>query len=307
MTQDQVLLIVLVVLIVGNVLLIATIPFRMRRRRPSATVPDVQPGPPASEGTARPLASAGRRNTVPDDDERVIAAIEAFVTGDSEAIGRIRPLETSDAIARPRSTGSAMAPDRSDPPFRRSAAVPDPPPPSYASEWSLAELGDGAMWSRAIQDESARAARFGHPVTVVLAELPRLDGLADRFGPAVVERVVTEAAHTLVAESRAVDRIARLGDARFGVLLPETDEVAARVYVERVRAVADGWLESTGLSIRLSVGWASPAEGGSVAGAAITAEQRMHDAARGTRPTPTIVPPTAAGPGPVRSPRRSGG
>jgi diguanylate cyclase (GGDEF)-like protein len=307
MTQDQVLLIVLVVLIVVNVLLIATIPLRMRRRRPSAIVRDVQPPPSAPEVTARPLPSAERKSSVADDDERVIAAIEAFVTGDAEAIGRVRPLETSDAIARARSTGSAMAPDRMDPPFRTSAAVPDPPPPSYASEWSVAELGDGAMWSRAIQDESARAARFGHPVTVVLAELPRLDGLADRFGPAVVERVVTEAAHTLVAESRAVDRIARLGDARFGVLLPETDEVAARVYVERVRAVADGWLESTGLSIRLSVGWASPAEGGSVAGAAITAEQRMHDAGRGARPTPTIVPPTAAGPGPMRSPRRSGG
>jgi diguanylate cyclase (GGDEF)-like protein len=163
------------------------------------------------------------------------------------------------------------------------------------------------MWSRSIAEESARAARFGHPVTVVIASLPRLDGLADRFGPAVVERVVTEAAHALVAESRAVDRIARLGDARFGVLLPETDEAAARVYVERVRAVADGWLESTGLSVRLAVGWASPAEVGNVAGAAIIAEQRMHDARRGTRPTPTIVPPTAEGPGPVRSPRRSGG
>src|SRR4029079_3309448 len=87
----------------------------------------------------------------------------------------------------------------------------------------------------------------------------------------------------------------------------ETDEVAARVYVERVRAVADGWLESTGLAVRLSVGGATPRRGGTVAGAAVTAEQRMHDAVRGTRPTPTIVPPTATGPGPLRSPRRSGG
>jgi diguanylate cyclase (GGDEF)-like protein len=306
MTQDQVFLIVLVVLMVANVFLIATIPLRMRRQR-SAKVADVQPRPPDPEVTARPLPSKGRSNTVADEDERVIAAIEAFVTGAPDATGRARLLEASDAIARRRETGGAVAPDRTDAPFRRSPAIPDPPPPSYASEWSLAELGDGAMWSRAIREESARAARFGHPVTVVIAELPRLEGLADRFGPAVVERVVTEAAHSLVAESRAVDRIARLGDARFGALLPETDEVAARVYVERVRAVADGWLESTGLSVRLAVGWASPAEAGNVAGAAVTAEQRMHDAERGTRPTPTIVPPTAAGPGALRSPRRSGG
>ena len=306
MTQDQALLIVLVVLIAANVFLIATIPLRMRRRRPSAVLPDVEPRPPAPEVTARPRPSAGRSNPVADDDERVIAAIEAFVTGAADATGRARVVEPSDASVRRREPGSAVAPDRPDPPFRGSPTIPDPPP-SYASEWSLAELGDGAMWSRAIREESARAARFGHPVTVVIAELPRLDGLAQRFGPAVVERVVTEAGHALVAESRVVDRVARLGDARFGALLPETDEVAARVYVERVRAVADGWLESTGLSVRLSVGWASPAEGGDVAGAAVTAEQRMHDAVRGTRPTPTIVPPTAAGPGPLRSPRRSGG
>jgi len=303
MTQDQVLLIVLVVLIAANVFLIATIPLRMRRRRPPAVLPDVEPRPPAPEATARPRPSASRA----DDDERVIAAIEAFVTGTPGPTGRARLLEPSESIDRGRETAGAVAPDGTDPPVRRSPAIPDPPPPSYASEWSIAELGDGATWSRAIREESARAARFGHPVTVVIAELPRLDGLADRFGPAVVERVVMEAAHALVAESRAVDHVARLGDARFGALLPETDEAAARVYVERVRAVADGWLESTGLSVRLSVGWASPAEGGNVAGAAVTAEQRMHDATRGTRPTPTIVPPTAAGPGPLRSPRRSGG
>ena len=306
MTQDQVLLIVLVVLIAANVLLIATIPLRLRRRRPPP-LPDPAPRPSAPEVTARPRPSAGRSGPVADDEERVIAAIEAFVTGTPDPAGRPRRIERSDPIARRGEIASAVAPDRTDPPFRRSPAVPDPPPPASGSDWSLGELGDGAMWSRAIREESARAARFGHPVTVVIAELPRLDGLADRFGPAVVERVVAEAGHAMVSESRAVDRIARLGDARFGALLPETDEVAARVYVERVRAVADGWLESTGLSVRLSVGWASPAEGGNVAGAAVTAEQRMHDAVRGTRPTPTIVPPTESGPGPLRSPRRSGG
>jgi len=307
MTQDQVLLIVLVVLIAANILLIATIPLRMRRRRPSAAVPDVEPRPKAPEVTARPRPSAGRSSLVADDDERVIAAIEAFVTGAPDPTGRSRPIDRSDAIARRSEIATAVAPDRTEPPARSSPTIPTAPPASAAADWSLGELGDGAMWSHAIREESARAARFGHPVTVVIAELPRLEGLADRFGPAVVERVVAEAGHAMVSESRAVDRIARLGDARFGALLPETDEVAARVYVERVRAVADGWLESTGLSVRLSVGWASPAEGGNVAGAAVTAEQRMHDAVRGTRPTPTIVPPTATGPGPLRSPRRSGG
>jgi GGDEF domain-containing protein len=78
-----------------------------------------------------------------------------------------------------------------------------------------------------------------------------------------------------------VDRIARLGAGRFGILLLETDEGAAAGYVERVRAVTDRWLESTGLSIRASFGWASPAAGDSLMAAAATADQRMHDAGHG--------------------------
>lgn len=274
MTQDQVLLIVLVVLVVANVFLIATLPIRMRRRQPATG---------HVSGRARPLgASVGHDDPGPADDARVVAAIETFVSGASA--------DTSTGQHRP-------------PADRAARATPDPERPSIAPQWPLAELGDPAMWSRTIREESARLARFGHPVTVVMAELQHLSGLADRFGRGIADRVTTEAALSLVSESRAVDRIAWLGGARFGVLLSETEENAASAYVERVRAKADGWLESTGLSIRLSLGWASPTEGGDVAGAAITAEQRMHDAERGPRPGPRIVP-RAAGSDPSRPPGR---
>jgi diguanylate cyclase (GGDEF)-like protein len=182
--------------------------------------------------------------------------------------------------------------------------LPDLARRSITPEWTLAELADPAAWSRTIREESARVARFGHPVTVVMAELSNLDGLADRFGRGVADRVATEAARSLVSESRAVDRIAWLGDARFGVLLLETEEIAAGGYVQRVRAATDGWLESAGLSIRLSLGWASPADGNDVLAAATIAEQRMHDA--GPRPTPEHNNGVAS-PSRLTTARRSGG
>lgn len=114
-----------------------------------------------------------------------------------------------------------------------------------------------------------------------MAEVPRLDVMADRLGRGVADLVATEAARLLVADTRAVDRIARLGDARFGILLLETDEIAAGGYVERVRTATDRWFESAGLSVRLSFGWASPTEGGNLLGAAADAEQRMRDAGHG--------------------------
>ena len=45
------------------------------------------------------------------------------------------------------------------------------------------------------------------------------------------------------------------------MLLPETDEVQAINYVERVRAECDRWLAAGAVSMRLAIGWASPAPG----------------------------------------------
>ena len=285
MTQGQVLLIILIVLVVANVFLIATLPLRMRRRRPPANHPDILTRPAAPNIRARPLASAGPSTTAAAEQERVIAAIEAFVTGSSpEAASQARPPGPSDAMSHSR----------------------DPGVPA-AAQIDLADLGDPAMWSRAIREESARAARFGHPVTVVMADLPHLDSLADRFGSGIADQVTAEAARWLASESRAADRVAWLGGARFGVLLPETDEIAAGAWVERVRSVADGWLESTGLSIRMALGWASPTEGGDVTAAAIAAEQRMHDAERRSRPSPTIISRVSRSPDFPRPPRRTSG
>ena len=58
------------------------------------------------------------------------------------------------------------------------------------------------------------------------------------------------------ALARDVDLVARLAPGRFGILLPETDEVAAINYVERVRRACELWLESGAIALTLAVGWA---------------------------------------------------
>jgi len=59
-------------------------------------------------------------------------------------------------------------------------------------------------------------------------------------------------------------------------LLPETDEIAAINYVERVRSECDMWLEARGLAVRLAIGWAQPTVGGSLADALRLAHDRMN-------------------------------
>ena len=51
-------------------------------------------------------------------------------------------------------------------------------------------------------------------------------------------------------------RVALLGDSTFGILLPETGELGASRFAERVRAATDAWLIAAGLSVRLEVAWA---------------------------------------------------
>jgi diguanylate cyclase (GGDEF)-like protein len=264
---EQFLLTMLGLVVLANVALVALIPLRIRRQRRSPHVERAQPGPrgapaiidtppPADELREPRVGLLARRDPRSDEDARAAAAIEAFVADVSpDTPGRTRSLASSEAVL-----GEAE--------------------PAAAFDLAPAGLADPASWDRTLREESARVARFGRPVTVVMAEIPDLDGVVDRLGRGVADRVVTETARLLVTKGRAADRIAWLGDARFGILLSETAEARAAGYVDRVRAATDGWLESAGLSIRLSLGWASPAEGVDVMAAAAAAQQRMRDVGR---------------------------
>src|SRR5512141_2135602 len=112
-------------------------------------------------------------------------------------------------------------------------------------------------WNRLIADEDVRHARYKRPATVVVIELDGFDRLMRALGQLATDRVVLAVADTIRRHARSADHVARLGPSRFGVLLPETDEVAAINYVERVRQASDLWLESGAIALRLAVGWAS--------------------------------------------------
>jgi diguanylate cyclase (GGDEF)-like protein len=134
----------------------------------------------------------------------------------------------------------------------------------------------GATWERWLVEEEARTKRYRRPATVVLVELDGLDRLVERLGPAAADRLIPPVAATLRRHARAADRIARLGKGRFGVVLVETDEVAAINYIERVRAAADMWLEAGAVATRLSIGWAEANAGRTLEDAAAAAEDRLN-------------------------------
>ena len=118
----------------------------------------------------------------------------------------------------------------------------------------------GLMGPGAFRDlialEDLRIRRYHRPTTVVIFELGGLDRLIERLGTDAADRIVPALADTMRRLARDADVVARIAPGRFGALLPETDEVAAINYVERVRRACELWLESGAIALTLAVGWA---------------------------------------------------
>jgi diguanylate cyclase (GGDEF)-like protein len=151
-------------------------------------------------------------------------------------------------------------------------------------------------WNRIVADEDARIGRYGHGATIVIIELEGLDRLINVLGREAGDRVLPAVSDALSRNARGADHLARLGPARFGILLPETGEVEAVNYVERVRQVCDLWLESGAISLRLAIGWASPTNETTLNDALGLATERMYtelrrSARRSADLEPEEVPP----------------
>ena len=130
-------------------------------------------------------------------------------------------------------------------------------------------------WGTIVADEDARVRRYRRAATVVMIEIDGLDRLAERLGPGVADRLVPGVSAIVRRLAREADQVARLGHGRLGVLLPETDEIQAINYVERIRGASDEWLAQGGVSLRVAVGWASAAGDVTLHDAVRIATERM--------------------------------
>ena len=130
-------------------------------------------------------------------------------------------------------------------------------------------------WQRALVSEVARTVRYGRPLTVVVLEVEGIMELGDDMGEDVSRHALHEAAQALRREARTSDLVFRIGVTRFGVVLTETDEVAAINFVERVRERMLPRVSMGSAGLRLSFGWASPMSGESADVLVRRADHRM--------------------------------
>jgi diguanylate cyclase (GGDEF)-like protein len=83
--------------------------------------------------------------------------------------------------------------------------------------------------------EVARAERYETELSVALCDLDRFKGINDRYGHAVGDLVLKEAAACIGHELRDLDLVGRWGGEEFVIVLPHTGSAGAVVTIERIR------------------------------------------------------------------------
>jgi diguanylate cyclase (GGDEF)-like protein len=105
----------------------------------------------------------------------------------------------------------------------------------------LTKLANRRQLDERLEEEVARTVRYGHPLTVALADLDHFKRVNDELGHAVGDEVLRLAAALLKRHCRAMDVIARYGGEEFALLFPETDVADARLVCEKIRAAFHGF------------------------------------------------------------------
>jgi diguanylate cyclase (GGDEF)-like protein len=109
----------------------------------------------------------------------------------------------------------------------------------HATTDALTSLANREMFERTLRREFERARRYGRPLSMLLFSLDGLRELRGNYGCSVAELVLRQVGRIVRDNLRLPDLGARIGDAQFGILLPETPGEGATIAAERLRAAME--------------------------------------------------------------------
>jgi diguanylate cyclase (GGDEF)-like protein len=272
--------------------------------RALALAPDAEPGDVVPDGAVPPIVEPNRASPEANEPGQATDAAPLInagpVTDAAPAVEAGPPIEAVVPSGDP--DPSDVAPADPDPleaptaevwpemdpvgviapaPARRDGRNGDPAPvgltaPTLPSGWTdpMTSADGPHYWDRLISSERDRMRRYHRPATVVFIELANLDRLGALWGDDVAAQALIRVGRTLMRQIRSSDHAARIDLAKFAVFLPETNEIAAINFVERVRASIDTSLGFMDETLRVGIGWASPADG-DIDLALATAQRRL--------------------------------
>jgi len=127
----------------------------------------------------------------------------------------------------------------------------------------LTGLGNPLALEERLDQETARASRYGQPLSLLVMDVDRLKAINDRHGHHAGDLALQAVARALRNGARETDLPARVGGDEFVLLAPSTPGPAAVALAERVRALVaaegiDGLTVSAGIATAEGGGPADP-------------------------------------------------
>jgi diguanylate cyclase (GGDEF)-like protein len=123
---------------------------------------------------------------------------------------------------------------------------------------SLTDFQTGALNSRAFynlaENEYRKGQRYQRPLSVAYITVDNFKAVNRQHGHTEGDRLLLQAARTLMRYLRATDRVARLGGDEFVVLLPETDREAAQVAIGKINQRLAAQMKEYQWPVTFSVG-----------------------------------------------------
>ena len=147
----------------------------------------------------------------------------------------------------------------------------------------LTQLANSRVFRERLEQDLARADRYGEPLSVLLLDVDGLKRVNDRSGHRAGDAALSAVASAIRGGMREADLGARLGGDEFAIIAPRTDESAALVLAERLRAqLANATAGAVRPRTTISVGVASlaPTVRRSAANLLAAADQAMYRAKR---------------------------
>jgi len=129
---------------------------------------------------------------------------------------------------------------------------------------ALTGLANRRAFDEQIEQQLAHADRFGHTVSLILADVDHFKVVNDSWGHDTGDVVLKSIADTLSAGVRTVDVCARFGGEEIAIILPQTSLVGAVELADRLRAAVGGnriWAAGNEIPVTISCGVASYPDG----------------------------------------------
>jgi diguanylate cyclase (GGDEF)-like protein len=135
----------------------------------------------------------------------------------------------------------------------------------------------------AAEIECRRSGRTKSPLTLAYIDLDNFKAINDKYGHSMGDEVLRVVGHALRSHCRASDTVGRLGGDEFALLLPESDMVGAKVFLENLRGHLLKAMQGRGWSVTFSIGSISFMRSVSVEEMILRADALMYEVKHGPK------------------------